>query len=198
MTTTAPRGPAAARTIAAVLPPAVVWAVVLILSPVLEYGLGPMAGWGAGAAFLLCLVPWAIVTWLDKRGDLRRGIERLGFGPLMVSTAVLMYGTLRAIQWMDGPLGLAAVIFAIYGGFALMLLFRRWGPDWSCMTYGGAAVILVLMAGLLGLIGAVVLALAAWAQVVLQSGRGGRFVVSAVAGAVVCGGIYAILEQTVR
>jgi hypothetical protein len=66
------------------------------------------------------------------------------------------------------------------------------------MTYGGAAVILVLMAGMPGLIGAVLLALAVWAQVVLQSGRGGRFVVSAVAGAVVCGGIYAILEQAVR
>lgn len=198
MTTTAPRGPAAARTIAAVLPPAVVWAVILILSPVLEYGLGRMAWWGAGAAFLLCLVPWAIVTWLDKRGELRRGIKRLGLGPLMICTGVLMYGTLRAIQWLDGPLGLAAVIFAIYGGFALLLIFRRFGPDWTSMTYGGAAVILVLMAGLPGLIGALLLALGVWAQALLQPARAGRFVVSALAGAAVCGGIYALLEQAVR
>ena len=198
MMTAAPRGPAAARTIAAVLPPAVVWAVVLILSPVLEYGLGRMVWWGTGAAFLLCFVPWAIVTWLDKRGDLRRGIERLGFGPLTVCTGVLMYGTLRAIQWLNGPLGLAAVIFAIYGGFALMLLFRRAGPDWTCMTYGGAAAILVLMAGMTGLIGAVLLAAGVWAQTLMQPAQAGRFVVSALAGAVVCGGIYALLEQAVR
>ncbi|MCW2131748.1 hypothetical protein [Arthrobacter sp. VKM Ac-2550] len=197
MTTTAPRGPAAARTITAMLPPAVVWAVVLILSPVLEYGLGRLAWWGAGAAFLLCLVPWAIVTWLDKRGDLHRGIKRLGLGPLMICTGVLMYGTLRAIQWLNGPLGLAAVIFAIYGGFALLLIFHRAGPDWTCMTYGGAAVILVLMAGMPGLIGAALLALGVWAQTALRPRRAGRFVVSALAGAAVCGGIYALLEQAV-
>ncbi|AUI52789.1 hypothetical protein [Arthrobacter crystallopoietes] len=195
--TTPPSGPAAARTITAVLPPAVVWAVVLILSPVLEYGLGRMAWWGAGAAFLLCFVPWAIVTWLDKRGELRRGIKRLGLGPLMICTGVLMYGTLRAIQWLDGPLGLAAVIFAIYGGFSLLLIFRRFGPDWTCITYGGAAVILILMAGLPGLIGALLLALGVWAQALLQPARAGRFVVSALAGAAVCGGIYALLEQAV-
>jgi hypothetical protein len=195
--TTPPSGPAAARTITAVLPPAVVWAVVLILSPVLEYGLGRMAWWGAGAAFLLCFVPWAIVTWLDKRGELRRGIKRLGLGPLMICTGVLMYGTLRAIQWLDGPLGLAAVIFAIYGGFALLLIFRRFGPDWTCMTCGGASVILVLMAGMPGLIGAAFLALGVWAKTVLQPRLAGRFVVSSLAGAVVCGGIYALLEQAV-
>ncbi|MFD1211265.1 hypothetical protein ACFQ36_04335, partial [Arthrobacter sp. GCM10027362] len=132
----------AARTIAAVLSPAIVWAAVLVPAPFTEPGTDRPLAWGAGAALLVCAVPWIIVTWLDRRGDLRRGVGRVGAAPLTVCTGVLMYGALRVIRWWHGPLSLAAVLFAVFGGYAVVLLARRRRPlDWPAMTCGAAAAV---------------------------------------------------------
>lgn len=189
----------AARAIAAVLSPAAVWAVLLVLAPFAEPGTGHPLAWGAGAALLVCAVPWAIVTWLDRRGDLRRGTGRLGAAPLAVCTAVLMYGTLRVIRWWHGPLSLAAVILAVFAGYAAVLLARRhWPLHWPAATWGAAAVILPLLLGAQGLLALPVLMAGVWAAAVLRHGTTARLAGSALAGAVLCGGLCALLLQAIR
>jgi hypothetical protein len=202
--TTTPFRRCAARTIAAVLSPAVVWAVLLLAAPFAEPGTQYPLAWGAGAALLVCAVPAAILAWLDRRGDLRRGIGRLGAGPsgagpLMVCTGVLMYGTLRVIRWWHGPLPLAAVILGIFAGYAAVLLARRqWPLYWPAATLGAAAVVMPLLLGLPGLLALPALVAGLWAAAVLQRGTVARLSGSALAGAVVCGGICAVLLQAVR
>ncbi|MCG2622365.1 hypothetical protein LVY72_10605 [Arthrobacter sp. I2-34] len=197
--TTAPFRRHAARTIAAVLSPAVVWAALLLAAPFAGPGTQYPLAWGAGAALLVCAVPWAIVTGLDRRADLRRGLGRLRAGPTMVCTGVLMYGTLRVIRWWHGPLALAAVILGIFAGYAAVLLARRkWPLYWPAATLGAAAVIMPLLLGLPGLLALPLLLAGLWAAAALKRGTAARLSGSALAGAVVCGGICAVLLQAVR
>ena len=157
------------------------------------------AAWGTGAAVLICLVPWAIVAKLDRAGQLRRGIRRFGLAPLAVCAGVLVYGTLRAIQWLDGPLALAAVIFAACAGLGTVLLLDRVLPlGWAPVSYGALAVILPLMLGGPGLVAWPAAALGTWAQAVLGRTTAARLAASLLVGAVVCGGTYALLLQAVR
>ncbi|NKX54664.1 hypothetical protein [Arthrobacter mobilis] len=186
-----------ARTAAAVLSPAVVWAAVLVLAPFAQPRTDSPLLWGAGAALLVCAVPRAIAAALGPQ--LRPGLGRLGLAPLAAGTGVLMYGMLRVIRWWHGPLSLAAVIFAIFAGYALLLLARRHRPlDWPAMTCGAAAAILPLLLGPPGLAALPVLGLRLWAAAALRSPGSGHPVVSAAAGAMVCGGLCALLLQAIR
>ncbi|GAA1341016.1 hypothetical protein [Arthrobacter roseus] len=180
-------------------PPAVVWAVALLLSPIVEDGWPASIIWGISTAILVSLVPWAIVTWLDRRNDLRRGISRLGATPVVVAAGALMYMTLRLIRYLDGPLGLAAVIFAIFAGYAVVLVIQRQVQlDWPMMTYGGAAVVFLLMLGWWGLTALAVLAVAAWVRFQGEKKPARRRLLAAlITGAVICGGTYAALLQAV-
>ncbi|EMY33492.1 hypothetical protein D477_014633 [Arthrobacter crystallopoietes BAB-32] len=199
MTTAVPGRVRTARAIAGVLSPGVVWGVALVLGALAGSWDLLSAAWGIGAAVLICLVPWTIVARLDRAGQLRRGIRRFGLAPLAVCAGVLMYGSLRAIQWLDGPLALAAVIFAACAGLAaVVLLDRVVRLGWAAVSYGALAVILPLMLGLPGLVAWAAAALGTWAQAVLGRTTAARLAVSLAAGALVCGGTYALLLQAVR
>lgn len=183
-----------ARAITAVLQPAVVWAALLLAAPFAEPRSQYPLAWGAGAALLVCAVPAAILAWLGRRRDLRGGIGRFGAGPLMLCTGVLMYGTLRVIRWWHGPLALAAVILAMFAGYAAVLLARRqWPLSWPATALGAAAAILPQLLGMPGLLALPVLAAGLWAAAVPGHGTAARLAGSALAGAVVCGGICALL-----
>lgn len=198
MPTAVPFRVRAARLLAVVLSPGVVWGATMVLgAATASSGAGALA-WGIGAAVLICLVPWLIVTKLDRQGQLRRGIRRFGLTPLAVCAGALMYGTLRAIRWLDGPLSLAAVIFAACAGLgAVLLLSRVVHLDWPAASCGAMALILPLMLGLPGLAAWPAAAAGLWARHVL--GRtAGVLAGSALAGAAVCGGTYALLLQAVR
>ncbi len=198
MTTAGPVPERMGTAVVRLTPPSVVWGLALLLSPIVEDGWPGSIIWGISAAVLVCLVPWAIVTWLDRANDLRRGISRLGATPVVAAAGALMYLTLRLVRWLDGPLGLAAVIFAVFAGYAVVLLFQRQVQlDWSLMTYGGAAVVFLLMLGWWGLLPAAVLALAAWSLIRREPVRR-RLLASLITGAAVCGGTYAALLQAVN
>jgi hypothetical protein len=190
----------AARTIAAVLSPAVVWAALLLAAPFAEPGTQYPLAWGAGAVLLVCAVPAAILAWLRRSGGLRRGAGgRPGLAPLGLGTAALLYGTLRVIRWWHGPLALAAVILAAAGGYAVFLAARRrWPLDWPLVSLGAAAVILPVLLGPTGFLALPFTAAGGWAAAVLSRGTAGRLAGSALAGAAVCGGICAVLLQAVR
>ncbi len=199
MTTASPAPARVGSAVVRLTPPSAVWAVALLLSPVLEDGWPASIIWGISAAVLVVLVPWAIVTWLDQRNDLRRGINRLGATPVVVAAGALMFITLRLIRWLDGPLGLAAVIFAIFAGYAVVLVIQRQVQlDWPMTTYGGAAVVFLLMLGWWGLPALAVLAVAVWARFQGEQKPARRRLLAAlITGAIVCGGTYAALLQAV-
>ncbi|WAP52889.1 hypothetical protein OL239_07030 [Arthrobacter sp. ATA002] len=79
------------------------WAAALFAAPFLNDDGATALLWGAGAAALVALFPWAMVTVLDKRGDLRRGINRLGASPVILGAFGAAFVVLRIIRWTDGP-----------------------------------------------------------------------------------------------
>lgn len=199
MTTPEHPGVRTARAAAVLLSPALVWAVVLVLAPFAPPGAEHPLAWGLGAALLVCAVPWAVLAWLGRRGDLRRRTGRPGLAPLAVGSAALMYGTLRIIRAWHGPLTLAAVLFAIFAGYAAVVLARRRLPlHWPAVTWGGAAAVLPLLLGLPGLLALPLPAAGIWAAAVLRRGTAAALAGSVLAGGAVCGGTCVLLLQAVR
>ncbi|CEA08480.1 hypothetical protein BN1051_01831 [Arthrobacter saudimassiliensis] len=92
---------------------------------------------------LIAVFPWLLVTVLDRRGDLRSGLRRLGAPPVILGAAGAGYVLLRVILWLDGPRSLAAVIFAMIAAYAVLLLVERVRPlAWRTVSSGAAVVLL--------------------------------------------------------
>jgi hypothetical protein len=144
--------------------PGVVWAAALFLAPFLNGDGGEALLWGAGAAALVSLFPWALVTILDRRGDLRRGLIRLGASPIILGATGASFMVLRVIRWADGPLALAAVVFAMITAYALTAAFAKVVRlNWADVTYAAAGVVLPVLLFLLfpGVVGGAAAAAAA-------------------------------------
>ena len=183
------------------LPPGVVWAAALFAAPFLNDDGGAALLWGAGAAVLISLFPWALVTILDRRGDLRRGLDRLGAPPVILGAAGACFMVLRVIRWMDGPLALAAVIFAMITAYALTAAVARViRLDWAEVTCAAAVVVLptlvfLLFPGVAGIAAAIAAALL-FVAALLSGGRqaAGKTAGAAAAG-LVAGGVFLWLLQ---
>jgi hypothetical protein len=188
-----------ARLVAGVLSPGVLWAAAMVLAAATAMPAPLSWAWGTGAAVLVSLVPWAIVAKLDRDGQLRKGIRRFGLAPAAVCSGVLMYGTLRTIRWLDGPLVLAAVIFAACAGLvAVVLLARVVRLSWAAVSCGAVAVLMPVMLGLPGMAAWPVSAAGLWALRVLKRGTAAELAAAVGAGAAVCGGTYALLMQALQ
>jgi len=132
------------------LPPGVLWAAALFAAPFLNASGAAALVWGAGAAALIALFPWALVTVLDKRGDLRRGLDRLGAPPVILGAFGAAFVVLRIIRWTDGPRALAAVVFGMIAAYALTAAISRVVRlDWAEVTLAAAAVVLPVLLYLL-------------------------------------------------
>ena len=181
--------------------PGTVWAAALFAAPFINDDGGAALLWGAGAAVLVSLFPWALVTILDRRGDLRRGLDRLGAPPIILGAAGASFTVLRIIRWADGPTALAAVIFAMITAYALTAAFAKViRLDWDDVTYSAAAVVLPALLFLLfpGAAGtAAAITAAAVCVAALLGGRkhsAGRTAGAAAAG-VLAGGVFLWLLQ---
>ena len=179
------------------LPPGAVWAAALFAAPFLnDDGVAALA-WGVGAAVLVALFPWALVTVLDRRGDLRRGISGLGASPVILGAFGAAFLVLRLIRWTDGPRTLAAVIFGMIAAYALTGASSRVARlDWADVTCAAAAVILpvllfMLVPGAAGIALAIAAAVLCIAGVVFsgQKTAGSRAVAAAV-GVLAGGGVF--------
>lgn len=181
--------------------PGVVWAAALFAAPFLNDDGGAALLWGAGAAVLVSLFPWALVTILDRRGDLRRGLDRLGAPPVILGAAGACFVVLRIIWWTDGPRTLAAVIFAMITAYALTAaLTKVVRLEWTEVTCAAGAVVLptllfLLLPGAAGTAAAI--AAAAMFVAALLSGRDHPAVQTAGAAAagLFSGGIFLWLLQ---
>ncbi|MCC3265481.1 hypothetical protein [Arthrobacter gengyunqii] len=145
-------------------PPGAVWAAALFTAPFLNDDGATALIWGIGAVVLIALFPWALVTVLDKRGDLRRGINRLGASPIILGAFGAAFMVLRLIRWTGGPQALAAVVFGMIAAYALTIAVTKAARlEWADVTYAASAVVLPVLLYLLfpGAVGALLAATAA-------------------------------------
>ncbi|MBP3043626.1 hypothetical protein KKR91_11505 [Arthrobacter jiangjiafuii] len=179
------------------LPPGVVWAAALLAAPFLNADGAAALAWGAGAAVLVSLFPWALVRFLNLRGDLRQGLSRLGAPPVILGAAGACYMVLLIIRWTEGPRALAAVLFSMIAAYAITALVSRVMPlEWKEVTYAAAAVVLpvlllALFPGTAGLSAAAVAAgLCAAALLYGRRTTAGRTAAAAAVGLAAGGGVF--------
>lgn len=177
-----------------------VWSAVLLAAPFLSLPPPRALWWGAGAAMLMGVFPLVLVTYLNRRNDLRGNLGLGALPPAVAGAAALGYIVLRVLLWTGGPLVLAAVVYAMLAD-ALLLLFlgRAVRLPWQGLSYGSAAVILPVLAvnlqagppgnpaaGILILL----LLVLGWSFAAVDPQRRIPSVVSALAGAAVGGGVF--------
>lgn len=182
-------------------PPGAVWAAALFAAPWLNADGVTALVWGVGAAVLIALFPWVLVTVLDKRGDLRRGIDRLGASPVILGAFGAAFLVLRIIRWTDGPRALAAVVFGMITAYALtVVVSRAVRLDWAEVTYAAAAVVLPVLLYLLfpGVVGAVLAASLAGLCIgvlIRERQTRGKTAAAAAVGVLAGGGVFLWLLQ---
>ena len=178
------------------LPPGAVWAAALFAAPFLNDNGSAALVWGIGAAVLIALFPWALVTVLDKRGDLRRGINRLGASPIILGAFGAAFMVLRIIRWTDGPRALAAVVFGMIAAYALTAAISRVVRlDWAEVTYAAAAVVLpvllyLLFPGVAGTVLAAALAGLCIGVLIRERQTAGKTGAAAAVGVLAGGGVF--------
>ena len=182
-------------------PPGAVWAAALLAAPWLnDDGITALL-WGVGAAVLIALFPWALVTVLDKRGDLRRGINRLGVSPVILGAFGAAFVVLRIIRWTDGPKALAAVVFGMITAYALNAAFVKViRLEWAEVTYAASAVVLpvliyLLFPGVVGTVLAAALAGLCIGVLIRERQTGGNTAAAAAVGVLAGGGVFLWLLQ---
>jgi hypothetical protein len=182
-------------------PPGAVWAAALFAAPWLNDDGVTALVWGVGAAVLIALFPWVLVTVLDKRGDLRRGIDRLGASPVILGAFGAAFLVLRIIRWTDGPRALAAVVFGMITAYALtVVVSRAVRLDWAEVTYAAAAVVLpvllyLLFPGVVGTVLAAALAGLCIGVLIRERQTRGKTAAAAAVGVLAGGGVFLWLLQ---
>ena len=184
---------------------ALIWSLILLAAPFLSFPPSAALPWGAGAALLMGVFPAVLVTYLQRRGDLRR-LPPASLPPTVLGAAALAFMFQRIILWLDGPLTLSAAVFALLAAAMVLLVanaFTSW--SWLDLTLGAGLVILgstvfLLFPGLAGTAGAavtaVVLALSLAAR--QRQGRPAAHLAAAAAGAAAGGGIFLWLLSYAR
>lgn len=128
------------------LPPGTVWAACLFTAPFTTSDGSTAVVWGIGAVVLIVLFPWALVTVLNRRGDLRCGMSRLGASPLILGAFGGSFLLLRLILWAGGPRALASVVFGMIVAYALTVaVSKAVRLEWADVTYAASAIILPVL-----------------------------------------------------
>ena len=142
--------------------PGILWSVILLAAPFLSMGPAGAVPWGVSAALLLGVFPPVLVSFLQRRNDLRR------FPPSSLPSVVLGAAALAgmmqwAILWLQGPRALSAAAFGLLASALVLMVanaFTSW--SWLDLTLGAGTVMLastayLLLPGVWGLVAAAVL-----------------------------------------
>jgi hypothetical protein len=151
---------------------------------------------GVIAALFICLVPFAAVLILARRGQLtdhhvgdkkqRRPVMLWTLGSALLGCAIL--SVLGAPQPVWGLIG-----GILCGIVALIVISPIWKLSGHALTLGGATVSAVLMFGWLGLPFVVAAPLVCWSRVYLRDHSAPQVIVGFITGIVVFGASYTFI-----
>ena len=185
-----------ARTATEIAQPPLVLSLLLILASLLG-DLWLVSIWsGVIAALFICLVPFAAVLILARRGQLtdhhvgdkkqRRPVMLWTLGSALLGCAIL--SVLGAPQPVWGLIG-----GILCGIVALIVISPIWKLSGHALTLGGATVSAVLMFGWLGLPFVVAAPLVCWSRVYLRDHSAPQVIVGFITGIVVFGASYTFI-----
>jgi membrane-associated phospholipid phosphatase len=185
-----------ARTATEIAQPPLVLSLLLVLASLLNEGWRVSIWSGVIAALSICLVPFAVVLLLAKKGQLtdHHVGDRKQRRPVMLCTlasALLGCGIL-------GFMGAPAPVWGLIGGIlcgilALILVSPVWKISGHAMTLGGATVSSWLMFGWLGLPFFAAAPLVCWSRVYLGDHSAPQVIAGFVTGMIAFGASYILI-----
>ena len=185
-----------ARSATEVAQPPLVLSFLLILASLLDDRWMVSIWSGIVAALFICLVPFAVVLLLAKRGQLtdhhvgdkkqRRPVMLWTLGSALVGCAIL--SVIGAPQPVWGLIG-----GILCGIVALILVSPIWKISGHAMPLGGATVSAVLMFGWLGLPFVVAAPLVCWSRVYLRDHSARQVIAGFITGVVAFGASYTLI-----
>lgn len=187
-----------ARVATEVAQPPLVLSVLLVLASILENPVLPYVSTGLVAALSICLIPFAVVVVMARRGRLtdhhvgdkrqRRGVMLWTLGSAIVGAGLLTL--------MDTPRPLWGLIGGIFAGIlTLIVISPVWKVSGHAMTLGGATVTSLLMFGWAGLPVLVAAPLVCWSRVYLKDHSAAQVIVGFLVGAVAFGISYTLIAR---
>ncbi|WP_211880062.1 phosphatase PAP2 family protein [Pseudarthrobacter albicanus] len=185
-----------ARTATEIAQPPLVLSLLLILASLLGDQWLVSIWSGVIAALFICLVPFAAVLVLAKRGRLtdHHVGDKKQRRPVMLWTlgsSLLGCGILAVVGAPPSVWGLIGGILC--GIVALILISPIWKLSGHALTLGGATVSAVLMFGWLGLPFVVAAPLVCWSRVYLRDHSAPQVIVGFITGIVVFGASYTFI-----
>ncbi len=185
-----------ARTATEIAQPPLVLSLLLILASLLSDQWLVSIWSGVIAALFICLVPFAAVLILAKRGQLtdhhvgdkkqRRPVMLWTLGSSLLGCGILSVTGAPPSVW-----GLIGGILC--GIVALILISPIWKLSGHALTLGGATVSAVLMFGWLGLPFVVAAPLVCWSRVYLRDHSAPQVIVGFITGIIVFGASYTFI-----
>lgn len=185
-----------ARSATEIAQPPLVLSLLLILASLLSDRWMVSIWSGIIAALFICLVPFAVVLLLAKKGQLtdhhvgdkkqRRPVMLWTLGSSLLGCAILSI--------MGAPQPVWGLIGGILCGIvALILVSPIWKISGHAMTLGGATVSAVLMFGWLGLPFVVAAPLVCWSRVYLRDHSAPQVIAGFITGVVAFGASYTLI-----
>ncbi|MEG9250360.1 phosphatase PAP2 family protein [Arthrobacter sp. Soc17.1.1.1] len=185
-----------ARTATEIAQPPLVLSVLLVLASILQNPVLPFVMTGIIAALTICLVPFAVVVVMARRGRLtdhhvgdkrqRRGVMLWTLGSALVGAGLLTL--------MDTPRPLWGLIGGIFAGIVTLIVISPvWKVSGHAMTLGGATVTSLLMFGWAGLPVLIAAPLVCWSRVYLKDHSAAQVIVGFLVGAVAFGISYTLI-----
>lgn len=187
-----------ARAATEIAQPPLVLSVLLVLASILDNSVLPYILTGLVAALSICLIPFAVVLLMARRGRLsdhhvgdkrqRRGVMLWTLGSALVGAGVLTF--------MNTPKPLWGVIGGIFAGIiALIVMSPVWKVSGHAMTLGGAAATSLLMFGWAGLPVVIAAPLVCWSRVYLGDHSAAQVVVGFLIGATAFSASYVLIVR---
>lgn len=176
--------------------PPLVLSALFVTMPSLVQGAG-LAGvlWGFLGACAICLIPFAVVIVLARRGVLsdHHVSDKRERAPVMAATFALAALYMMALLTWQGPSILLALAVAFASGMVgLIIISPWWKISGHAMTAGSVAAIATLSWGPWGLLAIPVCAFVCISRVVLRAHTASQVIAGATFGVAVIGGIYAV------
>ncbi|ASR35973.1 hypothetical protein BAY61_14275 [Prauserella marina] len=176
------------------------WVIVLLLPLAVAWeatgALGPTLLWGLLVAFTSSILPMAVIVWgaRTQRWDSHHVRDREGrLIPFLVLIALSALG-LGLLLLLGAPWPLVALDVCMIASLLVTgAITIRWKISMHAAVASGATVILVVIHGVLLWSLSLVVAAVCWSRVVSRDHTSAQVIAGTVAGALVGGGIYALI-----
>jgi membrane-associated phospholipid phosphatase len=186
-----------AKWLTEVFQPPVVVTLQLLISPMIEPGFPGTMGYGALAAFFVCVLPLLVLLGLVKLGKVtdHHVSNRNQRAPVLLMALASVIAGLVVLEAVGAPRSVVVMVLAIVAGIMVLAAVSPfWKMSGHAAAVSSAATIFVLMLGPVWLPLLVLIPAVGWSRVVLRAHTLAQVVAGSLFGGVVMAGLWILLR----